>query len=74
MQICPVSRVSPINVRLTHTLYVKMQYYISLQSTSRRPKLQYNYEIQHQSNVVMMQLRLEQVIVVMDQAMHAKAI
>ena len=42
-----------------------MQYYISL----RRPNLQEHCEIQNQSKFV----RLEQVIVVIDQALHAKA-
>ena len=48
-----------------------MQYYISLHSTFRRPKLQEHYEIQ-KSKFVMVQLRLEEVIVVMDQGVYAK--
>ena len=49
-----------------------MQYYISLHSTFRRPKLQEHYEIQNQFKFVMMQLQLEEVIVVMDQALYAE--
>ena len=37
----------------------------------RRPKLQERYEIQNQSKFVMVRLRLEQVVVVMDQALYA---
>ena len=49
-----------------------MQYYISLHSTFRRPKLQEHYEIQNQSKFVMVQLQLEEVIVVMDQGLYAE--
>ena len=49
-----------------------MQYYFSLHSTFRRSKLQEHYQIQNQSNFGMVQLRLEQVIVVMDQALYTK--
>ena len=46
-----------------------MQYYISLHLTFRRPNLQEHCEIQNQSKSV----RLEQGIIVIDQALHAKA-
>ena len=46
-----------------------MQYYISLHLTFRRPNLQAHCEIQKQSKFV----RLEQVIVVIDQALQTKA-
>ena len=73
VQIDPVNQVIPINVGFNINTYlsVKMHYYISLQSTFRRPKLQERYEIQNQSNFVMVRLRLEQVVVVMDQALYA---
>ena len=71
VQIDPVSQVilsnAGFNIYIKHiSLAVKMQYYISLHSTFRRPKLQEHYEIQNQSKFVMVQLRLEEVIVVMD--------
>ena len=50
-----------------------MQCYIALQSTFLRAKLQEHYEIINQSKFVMEQLRLEQVIVIMDQALYANA-
>ena len=46
-----------------------MQYYISIELTFRRPKLQGHCEIQNQSKFVL----LEHVIAVIDQALHAKA-
>ena len=42
-------------------------------STFRLPKLQAHYEIQNQSTFVMVQLRLEQDIIVIDRALDAKA-
>ena len=65
------SEIIPSNVGFNITTYlsVKMQYYISLQLTFRRPNLQEHCEIQNQSKFV----RREQVIVVIDQALHAKA-
>ena len=77
VQIDPVSQLIPSNVGFNIyikriSLSVKMQYYISLHSTFRRPKLQEHYEIQNQSKFVMVQLRLEEFSVVMDQTLYAK--
>ena len=77
VQIDPMSQLIPSNVGFNIyikriPLSAKMQYYISLHSTFRRPKLQEHYEMQNQSKFAMVQLRLEEVIVVMDQTLYAK--
>ena len=71
VQIDLVSEIIPSNAGFNINTYdsVKMQYYISLQLTFRRPNLQEHCEIQNQSKCI----SLQQVIVVIDQALRAKA-
>ena len=71
-QIDTVSEIIPSNVAFSLTLIrisLSICSIISLHLTFRRPNLQEHCEIQNQSKFV----RLEQVIVVIDQALHAKA-